>query len=83
MSRCVGIKNDKVQRFPTYSPKILAGINQLEDVLRDRAVVIRMFRQLPGESRELYSHDPVLLQHQAKLRDYLYSFALQWGPELA
>jgi hypothetical protein len=49
-----GSQDGKPQRFGTYCPKMLAGINngKLPDTIRDRSIVIAMQRKRVGETVE-------------------------------
>ncbi len=80
--RCGGKDKDKVQTFSTYCPKMFAGINQLDDVLRDRTIRIPMMRKLPGERVERYCENRDLIRFQERLRDNLYIFGLTYGTEI-
>ncbi len=53
--RCVG-PHQEVKKFPTFAMAALAGIGELPDTIRDRAVVIRMRRRKPGEEVKPYRH---------------------------
>jgi Protein of unknown function (DUF3631)/Domain of unknown function (DUF3854) len=52
-TRCVG-KNFDVVDFPTFSPKVLAGIGELWDTVESRAIPIEMRRRLPSEVVESF-----------------------------
>jgi hypothetical protein len=45
---CVG-REHKVQDFPVFGPKALAGIGTLPDTIADRSIAIEMKRRLPSE----------------------------------
>ena len=81
VERCEGEKHEVV-RYPTYSPKMIASINDLDEVLRDRAIRIRMVRKLEEEKVEDYTTRKEVLDLQSDLRDELYRFALDWGVQL-
>jgi hypothetical protein len=83
VKRCDGKNKDKVRSFSTYSPKMFAGINELDDVLRDRVIKIRMFRKLGSEIKERYTESPEILEEQKKIRDDLYIFGLKFGKTIA
>ncbi len=72
-----------IREFSTYSPKMFAGINSIDEVLRDRTVKLRMMRKKPDEHVDRYKETKMNLEYQAKLRDDLYFFALKHGPEVA
>lgn len=46
--------NGKVERFRTYCPKAFASIGDIQDVLRDRSIVIDLVRMSPARSLTLY-----------------------------
>jgi hypothetical protein len=50
--RCVGEGEKRVERFPGYCAKALAGIGELPDTVADRCLPIRLARQAPGERVE-------------------------------
>jgi hypothetical protein len=54
-TRCVG-KNFDVVDFPTFSPKVLAGIGELWDTVESRAIRIEMCRRIPSEVVEPFRH---------------------------
>ncbi len=69
-------------KFPTYAPLALAGINQLEDTLEDRTLLIFMARKLKSEKVERFS--PGRLETEAQeLRDACYTWALTHAADLA
>jgi hypothetical protein len=69
--------------YRTYSPKCFAGIHELDDVLADRAVTIKMMRKTVAERVELYRETPGMRQEQMQMRDSLYLFGLCFGPLIA
>jgi len=52
------------------------GINDLENVLADRAVMIRMVPKLPDEAVERYTESPQQQKESASIVDDLYLFSL-------
>jgi hypothetical protein len=53
--RCVGDgAKQKVEAFPVFCPKALAGIGELPDTVADRCLPIRLERQAPGERVERF-----------------------------
>ena len=74
---------DKMYR--TYSPKCFAGINELDDVLADRTITVKMLRKTGAENKDLsiYRETPLMRKQQAEMRDMLYFFGLQYGPKIA
>lgn len=81
--RCGGTNKDKIYSFCTYSPKIFAGINDIDDVLRDRTIRIRMVRRLKSDQVDRYLENRGTQQLQCRLRNELYVFGLTLGPEIA
>lgn len=79
----VRYENHVLRTYPTYSPKFLGGIDDLDHVLRDRTITISGVRYLPSEQVEDYQEDEATLAFQADLRDDLYNFGLNYGPQLA
>ena len=80
-------KAGKVKRkdrtFDCYSPKMLAGINDLDDVLADRTIRIRMLRKLETERTSPYVDSAEILRWQGQLRDELYTFGLTSAVRIA
>jgi len=83
VKRCAGKDKDRIDQFSTYCPKMFAGINDLDDVLRDRAVTIPMVRRLKNEPVERYMQNTSTIQFQARLCNELYVFGLSLGAEIA
>ncbi len=69
--------------YRTYGPKCFAGINDLDDVLADRAITIKILRKTNAEKVELYRETPTMRSDQMKIRDQLYLFGLRFGPIVA
>ncbi len=62
--RCVGDgSKQKVERFPVFCPKALAGIGELPDTVADRSLPIRLERRAPGEHVERFRRRDA--EHQA------------------
>lgn len=83
VKRCGGKDKDKIHSFLTYSPKVLAGINEIDDVLRDRTIRIQMLRRLPSEPVERYRENKASEEIHCEIRDDLYKFGLTSGPKIA
>jgi len=73
----------EVQQFQAYSPKMLAGINDIDEVLQDRTVRLRLMRKKETEYTERYKETVEIQNTQAALRDDLYTFALEWASDLS
>ncbi|MEW6536424.1 MAG: CHC2 zinc finger domain-containing protein [Candidatus Auribacterota bacterium] len=71
------------QKYYAYSPKMFAGINEIDDVLQDRTVRIRLLRKKDAETVDRYKETEELQQLKKEIRDELYIFALQMGPQIA
>ncbi len=72
-----------LRAFPTYSPKVFAGINEINDVLQDRTVRIRLLKKKDAEITERYKGTDEVLRLQGAIRDGLYTFALSYGDQVA
>ncbi len=82
VKRCDGKNKDKIRTFTTYSPKMLAGIKEIDDVLADRTIRIKMYRKLNNEFFERYTETPEIAALQKDLRNSLYAFALKNADEI-
>ena len=72
VDRCVGDNHD-VKSFSTYSPKMFANTETLNDILNDRSIIIRMYRTM----RKMPPFIPSQMENQFQgLRDKLYVFAM-------
>jgi hypothetical protein len=83
VKRCGGRNMDKIMRFNCYSPKALAGIQGVDDVLQDRMIKIRMVRRLKQEPVDRYIRSPMIEEMQISIRESLYLFGLNWAREIA
>jgi len=72
-----------VKAYSAYSPKMFAGISEIDDVLQDRTVRIPLLRKKDDETTQRYKGTPEILELQRSIRDDLYVFALTYGKELA
>ncbi len=72
-----------VKAFSAYSPKMFAGINQIDDVLQDRTVKIPLLRKKEGEHVERYKESEEILRSQKEIRDALYIVALNYCNKIA
>lgn len=66
----------KVKKYSAYSPKIFCGINDLDNVLKDRTISIRLYRKKDTEIIERYKATEELKRLQKEIRDELYIWAL-------
>lgn len=75
VERCVGEgSRQHVESFPTFAPKVLAGIGQLPDTLADRCIPIRLQRRAKGERVERFRRRQVEPDAR-KLTDWCASWA--------
>ena len=72
----------KNETYSCYSPKMIAGISPLDDVLADRAITVRMIRKLSTEIIRRYVETTEMLEFQSNLRDSLYTFGLTHAQKL-
>lgn len=72
-----------VKSYTAYSPKMFAGINEIDDILQDRTVRIPLLRKKDDETVQRYKETPEVLELQRGIRDDLYVFALTYAKEIA
>jgi hypothetical protein len=72
-----------VKPYSVYSPKMFAGISEIDDVLQDRTFRIPLLRKKDNETTQRYKGTPEILELQRSIRDDLYVFALTHAKELA
>ncbi len=72
-----------VKAYSAYSPKMFAGISEIDDVLQDRTVRIPLLRKKDDETVQRYKGTPEILELQRSIRDDLYVFALTYAKDLA
>ena len=79
-------KTGKIKRknmtYSCYSPKMIAGISQLDNVLADRTITVRMIRKLPTETISCYVETAEMLKFHSCVRDSLYTFGLTHAERL-
>lgn len=78
-----GIYYSGDEMYRTYSPKCFAGINNLDDVIADRTITVRLIRKIGYPTIDLYRETPQMRKLQSDLRDRLYLFGLQYGVGIA
>jgi hypothetical protein len=81
--RCSANDYDTVIPYSAYSPKMLAGINDIDDVLADRTLQVRMLRRLSEEILERYTDSDVQQAEQKSLVEDLYIMGLTYAKEIA
>lgn len=77
--RCSTNDNSKIDAYNVYSPKALASINELDNVLGERTIPITLQKKLQSERVEKYTESSELISLQRNLRNRLYIFGLQHG----
>lgn len=80
VSRCEG-PNYQLKEYEVYSPKVLAGIKGLGDVLEDRCISLVMLRPPLGDSRQ---NQPVKLEDPAwgLIREGFINLTLKYSGKL-
>lgn len=82
--RCVG-KDFDVVGYPTFCPKALAGIGELWDTVRDRAIGVEMHRRLPREKVESFRKrrvEPDAIQIRTALKNWVNRGAAKFLTEI-
>jgi hypothetical protein len=72
-----------VKKYNSYSPKMFAGINEIDDVLQDRTVKIQLLRKKDDDEVHRYKDTAEIQNEQYRLRDGLYIAALKSAKEIA
>ena len=70
------------EQFYIYSPKMVAGIQEINDVLASRSVKLKMLRRLEDEKVERYIDTRQIRDYQQSIRDNLYVFGLNHATEI-
>jgi hypothetical protein len=83
VKRCDGKNKDKIRAFTTYAPKMFAGIKDLDDVLSDRTIKIKMYRKLNNELFERYTETIATEEEQNYIRNTLYTFGLKYAHKIS
>jgi hypothetical protein len=76
-------QNFAIQRFSTYSPKMFAGIKEIDDVVQDRTIKITMLRKKSEEKIKRYKMSTALIKTQREIRDDLYILGLQYAKDIS
>jgi len=76
--RCGGKNMDEIREFPIYSPKVIALIGELDGVLADRCLLIRLKRKAANDSVEPY-RSRIVEPRGEDLRDKLETWADEHG----
>ena len=72
-----------IKAYSAYSPKMFAGISEIDDVLQDRTVRIQLLRKKDDETTQRYKNKTEILELQRSIRDDLYVFALTYAKDMA
>jgi DNA primase len=76
-------ENFQPQTFSTFSPKMLAGIKDIDDVIQDRTIKVKMLRKKSGEVTSDYTDTIEVTNLQRNIRDDLYIFGLQYSNDIS
>jgi hypothetical protein len=68
-------KDYTLGKFPTYCPKVIAGINNLPTTLQDRCIKIYLHRKKQSEEVERFM--PGMFERQEELRNQLDAWAIR------
>lgn len=71
-----------IKAYSAYSPKMFAGISDIDDVLQDRTVRILLLRKKDDEFVKRYKTISEVLELQRSIRDDLYVFALTHAKDI-
>lgn len=72
-----------IKKYSAYSPKMFAGINEIDDVLQDRTVRIPLLRKKDNETVQRYKETEEIIALQRNIRDELYMFALTRAKDIS
>jgi len=72
----------RVDSYSTYCPKALAGIAEINDVLFDRCIPIKMSRKKSSEKTERFKLSRKLQKEITILRDHCYEIGLFYAPSI-
>lgn len=73
----------KTRSFNAYSPKAFSGISEIDEVLRDRTIQVRLLRKGTHNHCERYKITREVEEFQREIRDRCYSFALSAASQVA
>ena len=74
--RCGGANRDRLEVFPVFCPKALAGIGTLPETVADRSLPVRLERRAPSEAVERFRRRDVEPE-AAALRERVERFAAE------
>lgn len=72
-----------VKAYSAYSPKMFAGISEIDDVLQDRTVRVSILRKKDNETVQRYKGTAEIIEIQRSIRDDLYVFGLTFARDIA
>lgn len=72
-----------IKAYSAFSPKIFAGISEIDDVLQDRTVRVSLLRKKDDEFVKRYKTNFEVLELQRSIRDDLYVFALTYAKDIS
>lgn len=72
-----------VKAYSAYSPKMFAGISEIDDVLQDRTVRVSILRKKDNETVQRYKGTAEIIELQRSIRDDLYVFGLTFARDIA
>lgn len=71
-----------VKSYSSFSPKMFAGISEIDDVLQDRTIRIPLLRKKETEVVERFKETAEIIELQKRIRDDLYIFGLTHGKDI-
>lgn len=79
VKRAVGTPdNYRIYRYSSYSPKMIAGIKKISDVVQDRTVKVKMLKKKKTEKVKRFKSTKKLQSIITTIRDDLYISGLQY-----
>jgi hypothetical protein len=72
----------KIFNYSTYSPKVFSGINDIDDVLQDRTILIQLLRKKPSEKIKRLKLSKSLDKEIDFIKQSSYLFGLQYGERI-
>lgn len=82
-SEATGQGSFVVKSYSVYSPKMFAGISEIDDVLQDRTVRVSILRKKDTETVKRYKGTTETIELQRSIRDDLHVFGLTFGRDIA
>jgi hypothetical protein len=72
----------KIFNYSTYSPKVFSGINDIDDVLQDRTILIQLLRKKPSENVKRLKISKSLENEIDFIKQSGYLFGLRYGKRI-